>query len=127
MKHLLLLGPLLLASCAAPSGSPSGSSSNPSSPGSDSERDEMGRKLITFQQSYDRFDDNGDGYLSRSEVANGLANDRVEGTTPDSVALIFAFYDTNKDGRISLAEINAGYEAGPDAALRLKAARAAQQ
>ena len=87
----------------------------------------MARKLITFQQRYDRLDNNGDGFLSRSEVAAGIANEKFEGATKDTVPLIFAFYDTNKDGLISLDEVNAGYDAGPEAALRLKAARASQQ
>jgi len=118
IAKLLLPLPFLLVSCAGPS--------HDNMADTDSERDVMTRKLITFQQSYDRFDDNGDGYLSRSEVAAGMKNDAFEGVTEDSVSLIFAFYDTNHDDLISLDEINAGFDAGPDAALRLKAARAAQ-
>ena len=114
MKFSIILLPILLAACGTPSG-PSGSSS--------SDHEEMAAKLITFQQRFDRYDDNGDGFLSRQEVATGLANDWGEELTPDSVPLVFAFYDTNRDNRISLAEINAGYEAGPEAALRIKLAR----
>lgn len=113
-SSIFLLPTLLLASCGTPSG-PAGPSS--------SAQEEMAAKLITFQQRFDRYDDNGDGFLSRREVAAGLANDWGEELTPDSIPLIFAFYDTNRDNRISLAEINAGYEAGPEAALRLKVAQ----
>ena len=118
IAKLLLPLPLLLVSCAGPP--------NDNMADTDSERDVMARKLITFQQSFDRLDDNGDGYLTRSEVATGMANEKYEGVTNDSVPLIFAFYDTNKDNLISLDEVNAGFDAGPEAALRLKAARAAQ-
>lgn len=113
-SNSFLLPILLLVSCGTPS--------DPGSPSSSAE-EEMSAKLITFQQRFDRFDDNGDGFLSRREVTAGLTNDWGEELTPDTVPLIFAFYDTNGDNRISLAEINAGYEAGPEAALRLKEAR----
>lgn len=116
--RLLLSLPLLLVSCTG--------SSNNDLPDSDSERDVMARKLLTLQQAYDRLDDNGDGSLSRSEVAAGIVNEKYEGTTKDTVPLVFEFYDTNKNDLISLDEINAGIETGPDAALRLKKARAAQ-
>jgi hypothetical protein len=119
MKSLLLF-PLLLASCASPSGS---ASSDSPSGGSSREREDMERKLVGFQEKYDRFDENGDGYLSRSEVENGLINEDIEGIGSEEVPIIFAYYDTNRDGRISLAEINAGYEAGPDAALRARKAQ----
>jgi Ca2+-binding EF-hand superfamily protein len=109
MKSLLLLLPVTLASCA---------SSDSAGGGSNREREDMERKLIGFQEKYDRFDDNGDGYLTRSEVTAGIINEQIDGVTADDVPKIFAFYDTNGDGRISLAEINAGYAAGPDAALR---------
>ena len=108
MKRLLIL-PFLLSACAAPSGTSSNSGN---------EREDMERKLIAFQEKFDRFDDNGDGFLTRSEVSAGLINEQVEGITTAEVPKIFAFYDTNRDNRISLRETNAGYESGPDAALR---------
>lgn len=112
-SSIFLLPALLLTACGTSSG-PTGSSG--------SAQEEMAAKLVTFQQRFDRYDDNGDGFLSRQEVAAGLANDWGEELTPDTVPFIFAFYDTNRDNRISLAEINAGYEAGPEAALRFKEA-----
>lgn len=81
----------------------------------------MERKLIAFQEKFDRFDDNGDGFLTRSEVSAGLINEQVEGVTTGEIPKIFTYYDTNGDNRISLKEVNKGYEAGPDAALRAQA------
>lgn len=112
MESLLLLLPCFITACSAPSSS--------DLPDSDSERDVMARKLITLQQAYDRLDENGDGYLSRSEISTGLQSEEFKGVSKDSVALIFEFYDTNKDDLISLDEINAGVQTGPDAALKLK-------
>lgn len=103
--HLL---PLLLASCA--------------STGSGSEREDMERKLIAFQEKYDRFDYNGDGYLVPGEVSSGLVSEQVEGISPADVPKIFVYYDTNRDGRISLQEINTAYAAGPEPALRAQGA-----
>ena len=121
MKPLLLslLIALLLSACSTPSGSTS--TSGNTSP-STADREDMAAKLITFQQRFDRYDDNGDGFLSRSEITNGFANDGIEKVNSNSVDLIFAFYDTNHDQRISLAEVNAGYNSRPDAAIRLKEA-----
>ena len=121
MKAALLLTALLAAACSTPPGDTPASGGSTASA---SDREEMVAKLITFQQRVDRYDDNGDGFLSRSEVSNGFANDGIEEVDSKSVDLIFAFYDTNKDKRISLAEVNAGYDSGPDAALRLKEAQA---
>lgn len=116
ISKIFLTLPLLLVSCAG--------SSDENKPGSDSERDVMARKLITLQQSYDLLDENGDGFLSRSEISKGLEREEFEGITKDSIPLIFEFYDSNDDDLISLDEINAGFKTGPDEALRLKKAAA---
>ena len=109
MKYTPLFGLALLASCASTESTSSGS-----------EREDMERKLIGFQEKYDRFDYNGDGYLTPTEVTNGIKNEGIEGVSTEDVSTIFDYYDTNKDGRISLAEINAAQERGPDAALRAR-------
>ena len=119
MKPLLLLATLLLASCASDSPGPA----SPSAPTSGSTREDMERKLIGFQEKYDRFDYNGDGDLTPKEVSDGLATEQIEGITRADVPKIFAYYDTNRNGRISLREINAAYQAGPDAALRAQEGR----
>lgn len=80
----------------------------------------MERKLIGFQQKFDRFDDNGDGYISRPELTAGITIENVDGITTSQVPKIFALYDRNGDNRISLPEVNAAAEAGPDAALRIQ-------
>lgn len=105
-----LLAPLLLASCAA------------SGPGPGSEKEDMERKLIAFQEKYDRFDYDGSGYLTPPEVSSGLVSEQVEGIGPEDVPRIFVYYDTNRDGRISLKEINTAQAAGAEAALRAQAA-----
>jgi hypothetical protein len=120
MKSLLLF-PLLLASCATPSGPSTGPSTGATpdhTSHTDAERLAMQHKLIGFQEKYDRFDHDGDGYLTPNEISEGLTFEKVEGITPAEVPKIMAYYDTNRDGRISLSEINAGYEAGPESALR---------
>ena len=101
MKPLRFLAFLLVASCA-------------STPAPDSPQ-ETERKMIGFLEKFDRFDYDGDGYLTRQEILEGVRDNQLDPLEPASFERAFAFYDTNKDGRISLAEANAGLRRGPEA------------
>lgn len=67
------------------------------------------RKMIGLLEKFDRWDDNGDGELDRAELAAGLAGTehRPEG--------VIAFYDTNRNGKVSLREAQAGYARSAEA------------
>ncbi len=73
------------------------------------------RQMIGLLQKFDRLDDNGDGCLTASELKP------VQKASGHSPAKIIAFYDTNKDGKISLREVQAGYARSGDAEKQIKA------
>lgn len=75
------------------------------------------RQMVGLVQKFDRWDYNGDGQLSAKELAEPS---KISGHTP---AQIIAFYDTNKDGKISLKEAQAGYQRAEEAEMRVKKAR----
>lgn len=60
------------------------------------------RQMVGLLEKFDRWDHNGDGYLSMRELGEA---ERLSGLPADE---ILAFYDTGKDGRISLREAEAG-------------------
>jgi hypothetical protein len=60
------------------------------------------RQMIGLLEKFDRWDYNGDGQLSLSELKEA---EEVSGLP---AADILAFYDTGKNGRISFAEAEAG-------------------
>jgi hypothetical protein len=67
------------------------------------------RKMIGLLQKFDRWDENGDGNLDERELAPAK---NFSTLTP---AEIIAFYDTGKDGKISLREAQAGYARSDEA------------
>ncbi len=71
--------------------------------------------MVGLLEKFDRFDYNGDGHLTRDEVRQGIGEAGVEGISEEEIAKAFEFYDTDRDGRISLAEANAGLARGPEA------------
>jgi len=73
------------------------------------------RQMIGLLQKFDRWDDNGDGYLTASELERAK---KISGQQP---AEIIDFYDTNKDGKISLREAQAGYARSGEAEQIIKA------
>jgi len=79
------------------------------------------RKMIGLLQKFDRWDDDGNGYLDREELAEGLAR---TGHSPDAV---MEFYDTNRDGKISLKEAQSAYSRAPEADALIKARAAGKQ
>ena len=77
------------------------------------------RKMTGLEQKFDLFDLNGDGFLTRRELSEGLHSIGTPGVTEAKIDKIFAYYDTNKDGRISLHEAQRGNAAGPDELLKM--------
>ncbi len=60
------------------------------------------RKMIGFLEKFDRWDINGDGQLSQSELKDA---ERISGISSSE---LIKFYDTNGNGTISLVEAQAG-------------------
>ncbi len=92
MKPLSLALALLSISCAARSG-----------PGPVTPETRVERQMIGLLEKFDRWDLNGDGYLTASELG---PSEQITGRKP---AEVIKFYDTNNDGKISLREAQAGY------------------
>ncbi|HEX7261015.1 MAG TPA: EF-hand domain-containing protein [Luteolibacter sp.] len=80
---------LVVASCAA-------------GPGPITPQTPVERQMIGLLQKFDRWDDNGDGYLTASELK------QAEQLSGHPRAKIIGFYDANQDGRISLREAQKG-------------------
>jgi Ca2+-binding EF-hand superfamily protein len=78
----------------------------------------VGRKMIGLQQKFDLIDTDGDGYLSRAEIIDGFDDIGVVDQSPETVDAIIAFYDFNKDGKLSLRETQSGAVTGPEALIR---------
>ena len=62
----------------------------------------MKRQVIGLLEKFDRWDYNGDGHLVASELGDA---EKLSGLPVEE---IIDFYDTDKDGRISFAEAQAG-------------------
>ncbi len=60
------------------------------------------RQMIGLLEKFDRWDENGDGYLSQAELV------KTKQLTGHKPAEVIAFYDTNGDGKISLKEAQKG-------------------
>lgn len=60
------------------------------------------RQMVGLLEKFDRWDYNGDGHLSASELKDA---ERLSGLPLDE---IISFYDTDKDGRISFGEAQSG-------------------
>ncbi len=101
MKFLKLGVFLGIASCA---GGP-----DPITPESKVER-----QMVGLLQKFDRWDEDGNGRLTQSELK------QAEQLSGRPTARIFEFYDTNRDGGISLREAQAGLSHIEEAELRVK-------
>lgn len=70
----------------------------------------MQRQMVGLLEKFDRWDDNGNGELSKKEINQGIRS--LKGK-PQQVKYnateVMEFYDTNKSGEISLAEAQDGY------------------
>jgi len=111
MKPVWLFIAPFVVSCSAPS--PGGDAA--SSAGQPSSVDAVERKMIALLEKFDRYDYNGDGRLTRDEIRNGAREAEMHEVSARELDRAFAFYDTNRDGFISLAEANAGFRRGPEA------------
>ena len=106
MKHLVLL-PLsfILVSCGggvAPGPGPE--------PGGDLQSDRE-RKAVALLEKFDRYDDNGNGELTRTEIVNGIRFEAIASVDHAEIDRLFATYDTDRNGAISLHEANAALSA----------------
>jgi hypothetical protein len=72
------------------------------------------RKMLGLLEKFDRWDDNGDGFLDESELEVALKG------TEHSASRTIDFYDTNGDRRISLREAQAGYHRSEEAEQRIR-------
>lgn len=72
------------------------------------------RQMIGLLEKFDRWDYNGDGQLSLSELKE------AEELSGLPAADILAFYDTGRNGRISLAEAEAGMSRLEEAKVTVK-------
>lgn len=74
-----------------------------SGPGPITPTTKVERQMVGLLEKFDRWDYNGDGYLTASELKQA---EKISGLPP---ARIIGFYDTNHDGRISLREAQDGF------------------
>jgi len=72
------------------------------------------RQMVGLLQKFDRWDDNGDGYLTAPELKGAS---KISKQPP---AKIIDFYDTNHDKKISLKEAQDGYSRNDEAELKAK-------
>lgn len=88
MKRLALLPFLLAASCAH-----------------HEEHTEavQGRKMMSLLEKFDRFDYDGNGSLTRKEIAEGVTEAGAGTTklTPAELDTMMKHYDVNKDGKVT--------------------------
>lgn len=72
------------------------------------------RQMVGLLQKFDRWDDNGDGYLTAPELKSAA---KISGQAP---AKIVGFYDTNHDHKVSLQEAQDGFSRADEAELKAK-------
>lgn len=79
------------------------------------------RQMIGLLQKFDRWDDNGDGELSATELTHGInsLNGKPQQVTYTANDVI-NFYDTDHNGKLSITEAQAGYRRAPEAELKFQ-------
>lgn len=108
MKPLAILTPAIFLSACS------------SGPGPVVPQTKIERQMIGLMEKFDRWDDDGDGYLDAVEIQNGINS--LKGKPQEvsyTSAAVLEFYDTNKDGKISLREAQAGYKRAAEAESKL--------
>lgn len=71
------------------------------------------RKMLLLVENFDRYDENGDGFLSRRELekaVDAMGSDRL---TKEQYDRAMRVYDTNGDNKVSRAEATAAASNGP--------------
>jgi Ca2+-binding EF-hand superfamily protein len=86
MKLTLVLSALAVVSCVHP---------DPHTP------EAHHRKRMALLEKFDRFDYNGNGKLTKAEIAQGVRESDVKGVDRAELDSAMKFYDVNKDGSIS--------------------------
>lgn len=79
------------------------------------------RQMIGLLEKFDRWDYDGDGYLDRKEIQDGINS--LKGTQREvkyTAADVIEFYDTNHDGKVSMSEAQAGYARAAEAEAKFK-------
>lgn len=71
------------------------------------------RKMFALVEKFDRFDDNGDGYLTRRELEEGVKSVNTQLLTKEQYDRVMTVYDSNKDRKISLREAKVAAQKGP--------------
>ena len=85
-----------------------------SGPGPITPKTKVERQMVGLLQKFDRWDDNGDGYLTASELR------QASKISHQPTAKIIEFYDTNHDAKISLREAQEGFSRTDEAELKAK-------
>lgn len=104
--------PALLAMILLPQACTPGSGGGPATPARDARSDRY--KMFGLLEKFDRFDYNGDGYLTRKELEDGIREKAIVHLTPEEYTKVMKAYDTNRDSRISLHEAEIGAKRGPE-------------
>jgi hypothetical protein len=71
------------------------------------------RKMFGLIEKFDRFDENGDGYLNRLELEKGVNTMGPDRLTKEQYDRVMLVYDTNEDRKISLKEAQIAAANGP--------------
>ena len=69
--------------------------------------------MFGLLEKFDRFDENGDGYLNRRELEEGVNSLGPDRLTKEQYDRVMTVYDTNQDHRISLKEAQTATANGP--------------
>ena len=69
--------------------------------------------MFGLLEKFDRFDYNGDGYLTRKELEDGIREKGTVHLTQEQYDKVMKAYDTNLDSRITLREAEVGAHRGP--------------
>lgn len=71
------------------------------------------RQMDGLLEKFDRFDTNGNGSLTRTEIRNGVADMGTLRLTNSELDTVMAAYDTDRNGHISQAEARRAAARGP--------------
>lgn len=71
------------------------------------------RKMLLLVENFDRYDENGDGLLSRMELEKAVDTMGPDRLTKEQYDRAMRVYDTNGDNKVSRAEATAAAANGP--------------